>query len=71
MAFLKSQGQLNADDYPIAKIFDESNILAELLDRQMATMGVVVQAATLTTGMGASDEASKAFGDLIKRLNGE
>jgi len=52
-------------------VWDESKLVVDRVNRSIATMGVVIQSATMTTGMGASRKAGEHFSDLVKSLNGE
>lgn len=64
-------GHPDAGDYPIAMVFDEASLVVDHLNRQQATLGVVIQAATATTGMAAGREANALFRKLVESLNGE
>lgn len=57
--------------YPIGMVFDESSFVVERQNRQLASAGIVIQSATMTTGMGGGKDAAKAFSKLIKTLNDE
>ncbi|WP_197163360.1 hypothetical protein [Novosphingobium aureum] len=50
---------------------DEAELIVERQNRAYATIGMVVQSATATTGMTASKEAWDQFTGLIEGLNGD
>lgn len=52
-------------------LWDEQHLVVQRTNAAMATLGVVVQAATMTTGMGASKEAAAHFTKLLNMLGGE
>jgi len=60
-----------ADRYHLARVFDEAGLVVDRKNGEMATLGVIIQSATMTTGMGASQDAQKHFQTLIKGLAGE
>lgn len=68
---LLANGHPEARDYPIGMVFDEASLVAERQNRQMASLGVIVQSATMTTGMGATKETAAEFVKLINGLNDE
>jgi len=57
--------------YPIGQVFDEANLIVERRNGELATIGVIIQSATATTGMGANKKSVDHFKKLIKGLSGE
>lgn len=68
---LLANGHLEAMHYPIGRVFDEASLLVERRNGELATLGVIIQSATATTGMGASKKAVEQFRDLINGLSGD
>jgi len=52
-------------------VFDEAKIVVERRNGEMATVGVIIQGATATTGMGASKDTVDHFKKLITGLSGD
>lgn len=50
---------------------DEAKLLVDQINGTLATLGVIIQSATMTTGMGSSREAQQHFKKLIRGLSGE
>lgn len=71
VSLLKANGHPDASDYPIGMMFDEARLVVDRQNREMATIGVVIQSATATTGMTAGKEAGNHFKRLIEDLNGD
>lgn len=71
MNLLLSSGHPNADNYPIGRVFDETRLLVDRRNGEMATLGVLIQAATMTTGMGANRKSIDHFKKIIKGLSGD
>lgn len=71
VALLMSNGHRDAGCYPIARIRDETFLVAAVENRRIATLGVMIQAASATTSMGATRESGDHFKQLIDRLNGD
>jgi hypothetical protein len=68
---LLANGHPAASRYPIGQVFDEAKLVVERRNGELATLGLLVQAATATTSMGASKKTGEHFQDLIKGLSGE
>lgn len=68
---LLAAGHRDAGDYTVARLRDEAAIVDAREGRRFAMMGVVVQSATMTTGMAASEDALRHFSKLVDRLNGD
>lgn len=64
-------GHTEVYQYPIARIWEEAELVIERLNRNLVSLAVIIQKATATTGMTASKESVKGFNDLIKSMNGE
>jgi hypothetical protein len=52
-------------------VWDEASIVATRVKTHIATQAVLLQAATATTGWGASQKTHEHFQGLIKKLSGE
>lgn len=52
-------------------VADEAFIVGERVKGMLATQAVLVQAATATTGMAASEGTHKHFQKLIKEMTGD
>lgn len=57
--------------YPIGRVFDEAALVVERRNGELASLGVIVQHATATTGMTAGKKAVASFNKLIKGLSGD
>ena len=57
--------------YPIGRVFDEAKLVVERRNGELATLAVIIQSATMTTGMGASKKSGDHFQKLVKSLTGE
>lgn len=55
--------------YAIGRVSDEATLVVERHNGELATIGVIIQSATATTGMGASKKAADHFSKLIKGLS--
>jgi len=71
VSLLLGNGHPAAAHYPIGMLYDEAELVRSRVDQQLAAIGVVVQAATMTTGFGASKESYETFTGLISKLNRE
>lgn len=49
-------------------VWDEAQLVVQRVNAHLATLGVLVQAATATTGMGASRKSGAHFKKLIEGL---
>jgi hypothetical protein len=68
---LLANGHPDAWDYPLSRVFDEASLIVERRNGELATMAVIIQSATATTGMGASKKSADHFKKLIKTLSEE
>lgn len=66
-----ASGHPGALSYPIGRVFDEARLVVERRNGELATLGVIIQSATATTGMTAGKDAGTLFQNLIKRLTGD
>lgn len=57
--------------YPIGRVFDEANLIVERANGELATLALIIQGATATTGMGASKKTAEHFKKLIRSLSGD
>ena len=71
MSLLLAHGHPDAWRYPIGRVFDEAQLVVERKNADLISLGVVVQSATATTGMTASQDAADAFRALIETLSGD
>lgn len=58
-------------DYHIGRVYEEAAMVVERHNRELATVGVLIQSATATTGMAAGRKSQAHFSKLIKGLAGE
>ena len=68
---LLANGHPDAGDYPVGKLWDEAEFVVDRKNGEWATLALVVQQATSTTGMTAGPKAHKAFKEFIKGLTGD
>ena len=68
---LLSNGHPQAARYTIGRVFDETRLVVDRKNADMATMAVLFQAASATTSMGATKDSQKLFNKLITSLNGD
>lgn len=71
MNLLLASGHPEAGEYPIGRVFDEAKLLVDRRNGELATLGVIIQSATATTGMSASKDAGEHFKKLITSLSGD
>ncbi len=71
VSLLIDAGHICAAFYPIGQVFDEAGLVTERRNRATATLGVVIQSATMTTGMGSSEKSVRSFKELMQTLSGE
>lgn len=71
MSLLLASGHPQAMHYPLGRVFDEARLVVERRNNELATIGVIIQNATATTGMGANKETKEIFTKLIKGLSGD
>lgn len=64
-------GHTDVYQYPIARIWEESELVVDRQNRNLVNLAVIIQKATATTGMTASKESVKGFNDFIKTMNGD
>lgn len=69
MSLLLASGHPQAMHYPIGRVFDEAALVVERRNGELVTMGVLIQAATATTGFAASKETAGHFTKLIEELS--
>lgn len=68
MSLLLANGHPLADQYHIGRVFDEAKLVVDRRNGELATLGVVIQAAGMTTSMGATKKSAANFQKLIKTL---
>lgn len=68
MNLLLASGHPEALHYPIGRVYDEARLIVERRNGELVSMAVVIQAATATTGMTASEKAVDHFRKLLKEL---
>ncbi len=68
---LLDHGHPDPYEYPIARIWEEAELVVERQNRGLLNLAVIIQKATGTTGMTASKETVKEYNDFIKLLNGD
>lgn len=66
-----AEGQPEASDYPLPILWTEAEIVARRKRNHIADIAIAIQTATMTTGMGASKDAGKAFNEYIALLRDE
>lgn len=72
VSFLKANGHVYADFYPIWKVWMEAGVIRKRLDRELASQTMsrfVAGAAANPQSKKAAKKASKLLDDYIKRLN--
>lgn len=68
---MRANGHPDAIDYPIAMVWEEAELVVDRKNGELATIAVVIQRATSTTGMTAGKETAAEFNKFIKGLTGE
>lgn len=71
MNLLLANGHPDAPHYHIGRVFDEARLVVDRRNGELASLGVIVQAATATTGMGATKKSVELFKKLITGLSGD
>jgi len=71
VSLLLANGHPDAADYPLPRVFDEAEFVVERKNGEFATMAIVIQQATSTTGMNATPKVFAAFKKFIKGLTGD
>ena len=66
-----ANGHPDAESYPVARVWDEATTVVERKNGEYVSLAIVIQQATLTTGMAAGPKANEGFKAFVKGLAGE